>query len=142
MNETLPDDISARVKSLCADGDTLAKQGQPREAFQKYSEALSLLPDPAEDWEAATWILAAIGDLYFGVQKFDKARTAFTDAVMCPGGLGNPFIHLRLGQCQFELGEMERAADELARAYMGAGADLFKSEEPRYLDFLKQKILI
>ena len=142
MNEALSDDIDARVKALCADGDTLATKGDARDAFQKYSEALALLPAPAQNWEAATWILAAIGDLYFGVRKYEKARSTFTDATICPGGLGNPFIHLRLGQCQFELGEMERAADELTRAYMGAGADLFKSEDHKYFDFLKQKIRI
>ncbi len=140
MRETLPADIDTRIKSLCAAGDALAAKGEPREAFQNYREALSILPDPVEDWEAATWILAAIGDLYFGILRFEKARTAFADAVTCPGGLGNPFIHLRLGQCQFELGEMHRAADELTRAYMGAGKDLFRSEDPKYFDFLKQQI--
>lgn len=142
MSETLPADIDTRVKYLCAAGDTLAAKGDPREAFQNYREALSLLPDPAEDWEAATWILAAIGDLYFGILRFEKSRAAFSDAVTCPGGLGNPFIHLRLGQCHFELGEMDRAADELTRAYMGAGEDLFQSADPKYFDFLKQRIEI
>ena len=58
------------------------------------------------------------------------------DAVMCPKGLGNPFIHLRLGQCQFERGNLERAADELMRAYMWSGADIFAKEDPGYLLFL------
>ena len=50
--------------------------------------------------------------------------------------LGNPFLHLRLGQSQYELGELDRAADELMRAYMGAGEDIFVSEDPKYRAFL------
>jgi hypothetical protein len=54
----------------------------------------------------------------------------------CPEAIGNPFIHLRLGQTQFELGNKDRAADELMRAYMGAGAEIFAEEAPKYLEFL------
>jgi len=43
----------------------------------------------------------------------------------CPGAIGNPFIHFRHGQCQFELGDLERAADELMRAYLGTGRKIF-----------------
>ena len=54
----------------------------------------------------------------------------------CPDAIGNPFIHLRLGQTQFELGNKDRAADELMRAYMGAGAEIFVGEAPKYLQYL------
>lgn len=60
----------------------------------------------------------------------------------CPGAIGNPFVHLRLGQAQFELGDMTRAADELARAYMGAGDEIFEEQDPKYLAFLKTKIQV
>jgi hypothetical protein len=55
----------------------------------------------------------------------------------CPGDIGNPFLHLRLGQSQLELGNRERAADELARAYMGGGKEIFEQDEPEYFQFLK-----
>ena len=54
----------------------------------------------------------------------------------CPGGLGNPFLHLRLGQVLLDQGHDDLAADELMRAYMGAGAEIFESEDGRYLRFL------
>ena len=53
-----------------------------------------------------------------------------------PNAIGNPFLHLRLGQCQFELGNLDRAADELMRAYMAGGPELFEDEDARYLRFL------
>lgn len=57
----------------------------------------------------------------------------------CPGAIGNPFIHLRLGQAQLELGNTDRAADELMRAYMGGGLEIFAMEDERYLDFLASR---
>lgn len=57
----------------------------------------------------------------------------------CPGAVGNPFLHLRLGQVLLDLGDEAGAADELMRAYMGGGAEIFSLEEPRYLAFLGTK---
>ncbi len=58
----------------------------------------------------------------------------------CTGAIGNPYLHFRLGQSQLELGNTERAADELARAYMGAGKEIFKYDDPKYFEFLKTKL--
>ena len=49
----------------------------------------------------------------------DPLRQARKSAVIF--ALGNGFIHLRLGQTLFELKQPDRAADELARAYMADG---------------------
>jgi hypothetical protein len=53
--------------------------------------------------------------------------------------IGNPFLHLRLGQCQFELGNFDRAADELTRAHVGAGAEIFEGAD-KYFTFLKTRL--
>jgi hypothetical protein len=58
----------------------------------------------------------------------------------CPGAIGNPFLHLRLGQCQLELGDRKRAADELTRAYAIEGKDIFANEDRKYFAFLKTVI--
>lgn len=60
----------------------------------------------------------------------------------CPDALGNPFLHLRLGQAQLNLGNEDRAADELMRAYMGGGPEVFEIEDGRYLAFLKTRAII
>src|SRR5262249_55742751 len=92
---------------------------------------------PREDWDAATWVLAAIGDAHYFAQDYESALSALRNAVKCPDGLGNPFIHLRLGQCYFELGEMRKAEDELTRALMGAGNEIFEEEHPKYWAHMK-----
>ncbi len=62
------------------------------------------------------------------------------DAMYCPDAIGNPFIHLRLGEVQFEMGDHAKAQDELMRAYMGAGAEIFQEEDKKYFEFIKPAI--
>jgi hypothetical protein len=38
-----------------------------------------------------------------------------------------------------ELGDHDRAADELMRAYMGGGPDIFDEDDPKYLAFLRTR---
>lgn len=133
---TISKAIHEKIAVHCHRGDELAEQGRFNEATRHYKDALRLVPQPLEDWEATTWILAAIGDVRFAAKQYESAAEAFADAAGCPGGLGNPFIHLRRGQCAFEMNEPDRAAEELARAYMGGGKEIFDSENPKYYAFL------
>lgn len=136
----LDDTVYQQIVSLCAKGDEHAEAEEFEKAFYFYRDALMLVPEPVEDWEATTWILSSIGELYFAERNMEKCIKAFEDAVRCPGGLGNPFIHLRLGQCYFNLNHLDRSADEFARAYMGAGREIFEKEDPKYLQFLATRL--
>jgi hypothetical protein len=135
----LPDQIHEQIKSLCESGDTLAGRGEYAAALAQYWAAWDLLPEPPTNWSAATWILAAIGDANYLSGDYVAGRDNLSMAMHCPDAIGNPFLHLRLGQCQFELGNVERAADELTRAYMGAGDEIFQGAE-KYFDFLKTRL--
>ncbi|MFG1994181.1 tetratricopeptide repeat protein [Actinoplanes sp. NPDC048988] len=136
----LPDDVNEKVTALSREGDALAKAGRYAEAKQAYLQALPLLPDNPNQWTAAAWLYVAIGDASFHHGLYDEAFDAFFQAVQCPGGLGNPFIHLRLGQLYYEKGNLDKAADELTRAYMGAGFDIFCEDDSKYVDFLETRI--
>lgn len=138
LERKLPPDVEQEIKSLCNDGATLVKLGQKPEAWQKYVAALNLLPEPEVEWEITTQILIAMGDLRFQKPDFAGSLQAFQDAVRCPGGLGDPFIHLRLGQCYLELGDEHRAADNLTRAYMGGGREVFQQEDPKYFAHIER----
>jgi tetratricopeptide (TPR) repeat protein len=140
MQRELPADTHEKVQRLSAVGDALAHQKKYDEAIRQYQDAWDLLPEPKTDWEAAAWLLAAIGDAYFFSRRFDKSYDVFTAVIAnSAGGLGNPFLHLRRGESLFELGRQDEAADELMRAHMGAGPDVFKTEDPKYLRYLKTK---
>jgi tetratricopeptide (TPR) repeat protein len=135
----LDDEVHERIQALCAEGDALAQQAKYPAALTKYRAAWDLLPEPRTDWDAATWILAAIGDANFLGGDFAAGRDNLSMAMHCPDAIGNPFVHLRLGQCQYELGNLDGAADELARAYMGAGAEIFEGAD-KYFAFLKTRL--
>ena len=137
---TLDDKTHAEIVALAREGDALVKDGFGREAIRRYVQALDLLPEPFTEWEAATWLFSAIGDAYWLLGNYELAAKAFRSAVHSPGGLGNPFIHLRLGQLEYEFGHTDRAADELMRAYMGGDRKIFEGEDPKYFDVISDLI--
>jgi len=140
MAKRISKPLTSKIDALCEEGNQLAKNKAYHDARKKYSDAYRLVPDPKTEWEATTWILASIGDVLFLEGNYEMAQRAFNDAVRCPSGLGNVFIHLRLGEISFELDDKKKAADELARAYMGGGRDAFKHEDPKYFS-LVEKVL-
>jgi tetratricopeptide (TPR) repeat protein len=133
----LPANIHAKITRLSALGDEAQSRGDYAAAILHYDAAFASVPEPYQDWEASTWILVALGETYFFMGDFAKAAQNLTTAMHCPGGLGNAFVHFRLGQVQLELNNAERARDELMRAYMGAGSQIFAGEDPKYFAFLK-----
>jgi tetratricopeptide (TPR) repeat protein len=136
----LPDELHERIKVLCAKGDALLKDAAYEDAIAIYNQAWALVPHPVIDWNASTWILAAIGDACFLGGFHQSGIEALEYALQCPDGFGNPFIHLRLGQCAYEKGSEELAAENLARAYMLEGKEIFAVDSPKYFDYLKTKI--
>ena len=135
----LPDKVYERIQVLSNKGDTLAEECNYPAALEQYWAAWDLLPEPKTNWQAATWLLGAIGDANFLGGDYTAGRDNLSLAMRCPDAIGNPFLHLRLGQCQFELGNLDRAADELSRAYMSAGDSIFEDEE-KYFTFLKTRL--
>lgn len=140
MSNELPAQLHDEVQRLSAAGDVCASAGRFDEAIERYNAAWALIPEPKTEWNASTWLLAAIGDAAFLGGFGGTALDALRFAMHCPDGIGNPFLHLRLGQVLFDQGDQDAAADELARAYMGAGAEIFDQEERRYFAFLNTRM--
>lgn len=139
MKELEPE-IYAQIVELCDSGDRYADEEKFDIALSQYYKALHMIPDPKEEWVASTWILTAIGDAYFLMKNYSESLKILQDAMDCPDAIDNPFIHLRLGQVQYELGDFRRALDELTRAYMGEGQEIFAEEDPKYFTWVKQRI--
>ncbi|RKH69746.1 tetratricopeptide repeat protein [Corallococcus sp. AB049A] len=137
---SISDETHQRITDLCAQGDAAAGDGDFEQALKHFKAALALIPEPTRDHQQNTWVRAAIGDMYFQLERFEDCREHFREAVHSPGGLGNPFIHLRLGQSALELGDETRAADELARAFMGGGEELFEGDDAKYLEFIQSRL--
>ncbi len=138
----LPDEVYEKLESLCDQANDLMDSEDFQGALAVLKEGLELIPEPHEEWEAATWLHATMGDAHFALGSSLEALNAFEKAKKCPGGIGNPFVHLRLGQLKFDAEKLDDAADELMRAYMEAGNEIFEDEDEKYFEFLKSRAKI
>lgn len=96
---------------------------------------------PAEE---AFWLLLSGANAQFHVGDFegclDTGVTAFELFKDLGFVVGNPFFHLRVGQASFELEEPDEhdekgtAIDNLARALICGGIEIFSGETPKYLE--------
>lgn len=136
----LKDEVYDKIVMLSNEGDDLFANGQHKEAVKKYHMALDLIPNPKSNWEATTWLYAAIGDVAFDEGDWQGAKQNFTNAMNAPEGHVNPFILLRLGQCWYELGELDRASEYLLRAYLLEGDVIFEDEDDKYFHHIEPLI--
>ncbi|NNG18155.1 hypothetical protein HJ590_00950 [Naumannella sp. ID2617S] len=145
MTETpaaLPQHLADEIDELAEAGTELLEEGEWDAALARFRAGLALVPEPKRHWEAATWFNASIGDAHFFAERYADARDAFYEATQCPSGLGNPYIQLRLGESELELGNEDAAANGLIGAYMSEGEEIFADEDPKYLAFLRRRGLI
>ncbi|MGK5060305.1 tetratricopeptide repeat protein [Janthinobacterium sp. LB2P49] len=133
----LPSNVSKQVDLLSEMGNDLADQGEFSQAAERWTQALDLLPPPQADWDAYTWLKASIGDALYQLANFCAAREALFDAVNGPDGQVNPFVHYRLGQTEVALKNEEAGIEELLKAYMLDGEEIFNEEEDGHI-FLKK----
>jgi tetratricopeptide (TPR) repeat protein len=139
MQELSPQ-IYRQVQDLCRKGDQLCEEENFEDALEQFDAAWALLPEPRNEWEVSHWILTAMADAEFLSGDYENGRESVLAALQCPGGGENPFLNLRLGQCELELGELEAAAPELIKAYRTGGQGLFEDEDPKYLEFVKRRL--
>jgi tetratricopeptide (TPR) repeat protein len=131
--DPIDDLLIKKVKALCAEGYRHYDNKEYKEALRFFYKAWTALPKPQANYEQGGWVLTAIGDCYFRSGQWEQGRESLSSALHCPNMKGNPFIHLRLGQCLFELGKRDVACEHLEQAYMNSGSKLFQSELPKYL---------
>jgi tetratricopeptide (TPR) repeat protein len=136
LPSALPKNVQQQVATILTDSAGLIAKKEYRKAVESAVKAFEVVPEPQEKHKEMVEILAIIGEANFQAKAFEQARRALSDAMHFPGALGDPWLHLRLGQSQLELGNHERAKDELARAAMGGGKEIFTSEDPKYWKYV------
>ena len=105
------------------------------DAWGELIAGLDVLPPPIHRWNAAGWLLAALGECTWQLGECAAAKQFLSNALNAPNTVGNAFIHLRFGQALFELHD-ERARLELAQALKTGGAEVFRGEDPSYHAFV------
>jgi tetratricopeptide (TPR) repeat protein len=124
----LSDELHARITELSEAGNVMADDGDLAGAEQTWLDAVPLLPEPATEWEAYTWLWASIGDVRYDQGDVAGAADAFFNALNGAGGIENPWVHFMLGKSLLKTDRRPRAIDELLRAYM-LDDELFETDD-------------
>jgi hypothetical protein len=135
----LPANTLDAIRAKADEAQQLLEAGDTRAAFSAFVGALELVPRPFENWNAAGWLLVAMGECAIRAGDYGRALQPLRDAMHCPGTVGNPWVHLRLGQARLEHKD-ERAVDDLSRAYMGGGRSLFADLDPKYFAVVEKSL--
>lgn len=122
-----------KIETICEQGEVQLEDEQYTQAIETFMKAYDLVPDPKIHWNVSTWILTALGDAHFMLGDFAALEEAVGFAMLCPEGAVNPYLHLRLGQAHFELGNMEPAKEQLQKAFEAEGAEIFGDDDSKYL---------
>lgn len=140
----LPQHLGDQIDLLASEGNDLLDEDNFDAAIEKWTRALALLPEPKADWGAFMWLSASLGEAHYQQSHYEQARGHFLDALNAPGGIDNPFVHYRLGQCHWMLGQEALAMEELLKAYMLEGEAIFTMEEGgmAFLQILRDRRLI
>ena len=137
-HEDLDEARSAELDEYVRTGTAQLEAGDDDAALASFQAGLDILPDPKHKWVAATWLYASVANIHFDAKRWQEARDNFAAAADAPSGLSNAFIKLRLGQAEYELGNMPEAARHLLFAEMRGPRGLFDDEDQKYRDLLEQ----
>ncbi|MET4084212.1 tetratricopeptide (TPR) repeat protein [Pedobacter sp. UYP30] len=140
MNKEISNEDFALIEKLSEEGNVFVDNDNFDAAILKFEAALKIVPAPKNSYEASLWLYASLGDMYFFKQEYTLAKENFYNALNCPDGQVTGFVHLRLGQVLFNLEEKHKALDELLRAYMLEGKEIFENEDGQYLKYLKSNV--
>lgn len=124
--------MNDEIEELCDLGVDLADAGSYAKALEAYESAWGLLAEPADEQEGSAWILGNIGYTRFLQGDYAAGRDDLARALTLPGGDDNAFLHLRLGQCLHELGDLARAGEQFRLAFAIEGEAVFIDEDPKY----------
>lgn len=136
----MDDELHEKVLELSEEGNRYVDVNNFDAALERFERALNLVPSPKNNWEASLWLYASIGDMYYLKDDYRNSADNFYNALNCPDGQTNSFVHLRLGEDLYELGDNEAALEHLLRAYMLEGKEIFADEDKKYLEFLSEKV--
>ena len=155
--EPVDSDLKA-LQGVIAEADSLMANGQPAAADDKYGQAIRMLNDSpllqeAFGFASLFWLWmsgmnasyeASPGHPSHYQRTFQIIGTIYNNFQgrnLWPV-VGNPLFHLRSGQCKYQLVPEESRndqgkgspLDELSRALIGAGIEMFDNEDPCYLE--------
>jgi len=125
-----PEALSNDLEAI--DEISVSTELQLPEKTEKLMAFYHALSDEQKKMREGRYIIMRIGEVSFQHKDYPKAFDDFAFATRFKDTIGNPFLHLRLGQIQHFLNEHDRVADELSRALIMGGKDIFEDEPDEF----------
>ena len=123
----LSETVYEELQDLADQGNVALDQGRLTDAIALWQEAMELLPEPVQQWQAAFWLYASMGEAYYQLERFEDALTVLQQALSCPEGKENPYPYYMLGKSYWRL-DHEHASDYLLKAYDLDGQGIFDAD--------------
>jgi signal recognition particle subunit SEC65 len=95
------------------------------------------LTDDQKSTKEGRYVILHIAEVYFSERWIEDAFENFNFAMQFKDTVGNPFLHLRLGQLNYIVQNKDKMHDELSRALIMAGEPIFKDEDPKLIEMVK-----
>lgn len=134
----IPDAIQEKLTSI--DDITVSSQDVAAKVDALY-DMYSSLTDEQKQGREGRYFIIRIGEVCYAEKMIDDALDNFNFAMKFSDTLGNPYLHMRLGQLQYCLGNQERQIDELSRALIMGGEAVFNNESPLFLQMVKAELV-
>lgn len=125
----LDEAVAAEVGRQSAEADAFMERDAPGAAAAAYAAAIALLPQPYTQWEESLDLYVGLCDACLESAHFLEAEQAARIATRAPGGTGNGYVWLRLGDALRCQGRHNEAREAYLSAYELAGRELFDGEE-------------
>tara|TARA_R110002051_G_scaffold13808_1_gene45541 strand:+ start:3368 stop:3937 length:570 start_codon:yes stop_codon:yes gene_type:complete len=106
----------------------------------KVDELLKIYESLSDDQKRrreGRFIIICIGEICFAERMIEEAFENFNFALKFKDTIGNPFIHLRMGQLNYLVQNKDKTLDELSRALIMGGEEVYEHEDPRFLEMVK-----
>lgn len=126
--------MSKKIDKIAKKGNKFLYKREYKKAIQMYKEIIDILPEPKEEWEAYEWANVSIADTYFIMKEYEMCIHYLNKVIQYTN---NPFIFLRYGQSYYYESNMLIAEKYLGKAFKIGGKDIFKDEDPCFLDLAK-----
>lgn len=145
MIKKLEEKLKKKVWAIMDEGSNFQMRHKNIKAVEKYKEALALLPEPIEQWVDCRILWKSIQENYWLNAQFNEGKEGgylealeyWKKIMELPHSIGNAHYHFRIGQIRYELGQFEKAKDELMRAYLISEMDSFEGGDTKYFELIK-----
>ena len=131
----IPESIADKVADI--DKITTNKDLDVESRVKELMKIYESLTDDQKRTREGRYVIVHIAEVCFSERWIEDAFDNFNFVMQFKDTVGNPFLHLRLGQLNYLVQNKDKMHDELSRALIMDGEAIFKDEDPILIEMVK-----